>query len=476
MTNAYNVEPLRSEEATNGSLLYTFLISFVAAIGGFMFGYDLNIISGAQQYLKVAFSLDERAFGFANSSALLGCLAGPFLGAWLCDRAGRKRTLIVAAILFAISAIGTALPRTIFEFNFFRVIGGVGVGLASIASPMYIAEIAPRNLRGRLVTMNQLAIVVGGLISIVVAYLIARNVSESVSWRWMFASVIVPIAVFMIFLVQLPETPRWLAQRQRVDEARKILTHINGPTTAAAEFEGIQAEIVRDEQSPRTTLAELWAPGIRLAVILGVALSLMSQWTGWSMVAFYMPTIYRLAGIESASDAIYWTIIPYFANLLFTIVAIYLIDWVGRRPLYLVFSLAMAAAMSLLGAMFIWKWEGWPVVLILSLAAAPHAIALGALSWLVVSEIFPTRIRATAMSFCTIFLWLACFSLSTATPTLFKWSTDTFGNPSAVFFGCAGVCVASFLFLLKFLPETKQKTLEEIARFWSRDAEVAEGG
>ena len=454
----------------DGSFAYTFLISFVAAVGGFLFGYDLSIISGAQQYLKEAFSLDSQAFGFAVSSAILGCLAGPLLGASLCDRIGRKWTLVFAAALFGISAIGTALPRNIVEFNVLRIVGGVGVGLASVASPMYIAEIAPKRIRGALVTMNQLAIVVGSLGAIVVSYLIANNVSPAVSWRWMFASELVPVGIFLALLTRLPETPRWLAEKQRFGEAREVLRCINGTIGGDEEFRGIEEEMGREKKPNASSLRDLVAPGVRKALLLGIILSLMSQWTGWSMVSFYMPTIYRQAGIDNSADAIFWSIIPNIANLLFTIGAIYLIDRVGRRPLYLVFSMVMAVAMALLGMIFIFKWQGWPVVVVLSLAAAPQAMALGALSWLVVSEIFPTRIRAMAMSTCTVFLWLACFALNSVAPTLLAWSERRFGSTSAVFFLFAAICMFSFLLLLIMLPETKKKSLEEIAQFWTADA------
>ena len=195
-------EPTEQPEASGTSINpYAYLIAFVAAVGGFLFGYDLSIISGAQKFLRMHFDLSSGQFGFAMGSALLGCMAGPIAGAWLCDRIGRRKSLIIAAILFGLSAIGTALPQTIIQFNVFRIIGGIGVGLASVASPMYIAEISPKAIRGRLVTMNQLAIVVGSLCSIIAAYFIAQYVSQTVSWRWMFASELVPIVAFLIFSV-----------------------------------------------------------------------------------------------------------------------------------------------------------------------------------------------------------------------------------------------------------------------------------
>jgi SP family arabinose:H+ symporter-like MFS transporter len=459
---------IHSNPGGSGWTMYAFLIAFVAAVGGFLFGYDLSIASGAQKFLRINFDLDSNQLGFAMSSAILGCMAGPIAGLWLCDRIGRRNSLIFAAILFGISAIGTALPDTIFQFNMFRIIGGVGLGLASVASPMYIAEISPKAIRGRLVTMNQLAIVVGALISIFVAYFLAKYLNETDSWRWMFASEIVPIIAFVIFLLILPETPRWLAENRQPDKARQVLRKITSPENAEIEMQGIEEEMAREDPGAGVSWVELFRPGLKVALLLGIVLSLISQWTGWSMIAFYMPTIYEKAGIVDAAEALKWTIIPNIASLFFTLIAIYLVDLLGRRPLYLFFAPAMAVATTLLGLVFIFKIQGWPVVVVLCLCAAPHAIALGALSWLVVSEIFPTRIRAKAMSLCTIALWLACFISTYMVPRLFDISEKLFNHPSGVFFLCSVICLISFMYLLKYLPETKGRSLEEIAKSWTK--------
>ena len=455
-----------SAQTQQGSKSYVFLTAFVAGVGGFLFGYDLNIIAGAQQFLKDYFVLDPEQFGRAMASALLGCLAGCFLGAWICYRIGRKRSLVIACLLFGVGAIGTAFPNTIHMFNLFRIVGGLGVGLASLASPLYIAEISPRAIRGMLVTMYQLSIVVGALAAIIVSYLLAHNLPAAISWRYMFASMLVPVIVFAFLLRKMPETPRWLAQRNRCDEAMQILVKINGTQEGQNELHGINEEIEKERHAPRVSLAELFAPGIRIALMIGIALCLMSQWTGWSMTAMYMPTIYRQAGIQDKAHAILLTIIPNIGNLVYTIIAIYLVDLVGRRPLYLICSLAMSATMSLVGLIFVFRMSGWPVVAVLTLTAAPHAIGLGALSWLVVSEMFPTRIRAKAMSLCTVFLWIASFLVSYIAPILFDLSQRLFNVPSGVFFLCAFVSFISFFFLLKMLPETKGRSLEEIAKSW----------
>jgi SP family arabinose:H+ symporter-like MFS transporter len=455
-------------EIKSSGKYYVFLVAFVAAVGGFLFGYDLSIISGAQQFIKEQFGLNSEQFGFAMGSALIGCLSGPFIGAWSCDRLGRKKSLIFAAFLFGIGGLGTALPNDIITFNIFRIIGGIGVGLASVASPMYIAEIAPRRIRGMLVTMNQLAIVIGSLSAIVIAYYLARYLPAETSWRWMFGSMIFPVIIFMVLLSMLPETPRWLAERNRIEEALKIMTRLNGHQEAKAELQGIEVEIAREKEMPAALWNEMFLPGIRIALFIGVVLSVMSQWTGWSMTSFYMPTIFNQAGIKDPAEAIMWTIIPNVANLFYTVIALYLVDRWGRRPLYLVCTLAMVIAQILLGLVFVFGIQGWPVVLILSLSAAPHAIAIGALSWLVISEIFPTRIRARAMSFCTVTLWVACFISTYMTPVLFDLSEKLIKAPSGVFFLCSLFSLIGFLFIYKMLPETKQRTLEEIAQSWTK--------
>ena len=456
-----------SPQTDQGSKSYVFLTAFVAAVGGFLFGYDLNIVAGAQQFLKDYFALDSAQFGRAMASALLGCLAGPFVGAWTCDRFGRRKSLIIACFFFGAGAIGTTLPQDILMFNVFRIVGGIGVGLASLASPMYIAEISPKGIRGMLVTMNQLAIVVGSLTAIIISYFLAQYLPASVSWRYMFASMLLPVGVFAVLLWKMPETPRWLSQRNRFDEAIQILVKINGAHEGQNEFNGIREEIEKETHTPKISLTELFVPGVRIALMVGIVLALMSQWTGWSMTAFYMPTIYRQAGIEDKAHAILLTIIPNIANLFYTFIAIYLVDLVGRRRLYLLCSLAMTVTMSMLGLVFVLQMNGWPVVAILSLTAAPHAIGFGALCWLVLSEIFPTRIRARAMSLCTAMVWIACFLVTYFTPVLFDLSQRLFNVPSGVFFLCAFVSFISFFFLMKVLPETKGKSLEEIGRSWN---------
>ena len=441
---------------------YVYLISLVAAVGGFLFGFDLCIIAGAQIYFKSYFNLDADAYGFAVGSAMLGCMVGPFLGAWICDAVGRKKTLIIAAVLFGVSALGTALPQTIFQFNIFRILGGIGVGLASVASPMYIAEIAPARIRGRLVTMNQLAITIGALSSIIIAYFLAKYIDEDTSWRWMFASEMPPIIAFVVFLLLLPETPRWLVSRNRPDEALAVLDRINGCAQAQIELENVEASLVEETGSWR----ELFQPGIRRALAAGMFVALMAMWTGWSVISFYLPTIFQKANASETTDAIFQSILAYSANLVFTFVCLYIMDRLGRRTMWLGGSLAMVVGTFLLGLVFFTNTTGWRVLLVVLLCDAPHAIVLGPLCWLIISEIFPTRIRARAASLCTLVVWTAGWVSTWATPRMFEFFEGRFGSPAGLFWIFSGVSLLSFLIALRLLPETKGRSLEDIAAFW----------
>jgi len=443
-------------------MAYTFTVAFIAAVGGFLFGYDLNIIVGAQPFLRTAFQMSSAEFGFAIGSALLGCLAGPIIGGWLCDAIGRKRTLMLSAVLFGISAIGTALPDTLWEFNLYRIMGGVGVGLASVASPMYLAEIAPTHLRGRLVTLNQLAIVSGALIAIILSHDLALRLPEETSWRWMFGSELAPVIVFFVALFFVPFSPRWLAEKGRDKEALAVLTRINGEDVAAAEMAAIRISLAEEEG----TYKELLRPGIRTALFIGLGVATLNQWVGWSPISFYMSTIFQKAGFERATDALYQSILANVANLLFTIVGMLLVDRIGRRPLWIVCSLLMAMATFLLGLLFVLGITGWPILVAVLLCAAAYAVAIGPLVWLLIAEIFPTRIRARAMCVCTINVWLMSFLVTQATPVLFDQFEAWTGSPGGTFWIFSVISLVSFFFGIKWIPETKNRSLEEIAGQW----------
>ena len=450
-------------DESNG-VTYVFLVAFVAAVGGFLFGYDLNVVAGAATYLRDHFDLTSEQFGLAMSSAILGALTGPLISGAICDRVGRRRALLGAAILFGVSAIGTALPRSIFEFNVYRFIGGVGVGIASVVSPMYIAEISPPRLRGRLVMMNQLAIVVGALIAICAAWIISTALPEQVSWRWMFGSEIVPIVLFAIFLIMVPESPRWLLERGRGTEALEVLTRINGRSSAREQY----GEIVATLATEPGKFGDLFHPGMRKALVLGIVLSVLSQWTGWSMISFYLTTIFEKAGVSQKSDAILWAIAPNVANIGFSVLGLLLVDRVGRRPLYLVGAILMVVSTAFLGWCFQQDVQGPLVLVAVTLCALPHAVALGSVPWLIVSEIFPNGVRSWAMSLCALTLWIAAFISTHAAPQLFFFFEERFGTPAGLFFLSSGFSIAAFVFAWWNLPETRGRSLEDIANAWTQ--------
>jgi sugar porter (SP) family MFS transporter len=442
---------------------YVIFVALVASIGGFLFGYDLVIISGAQIFIRDQFQLTPAQFGFATSSALLGCVLGPTLGAWSSDRFGRKATLMFAAALFAGSAIGTALATDITSFNVWRIVGGVGVGLASLASPMYIAEIAPARRRGQLGLMYQLAITLGAVAAVLFAYYASLRLDPAVSWRWMLASVIVPVVPFALLLLRVPHSPRWLAAEGRFDEARQVLQQIDTPEEADdREMAEIRASLAQQGAGIR----DVFAPGVRPALGVGIMLGILNNWTGWTGIAFYLPTIFQRAGFDNASDAIFQNAIVMAGNVVLTLVSISLVDRVGRRPLWITCSAAMAIGLTLVGMAFHYGVTGPIMVVIMFLCAAPHAMGLGALPWLMMSEIYPTRVRAKALSISTTCLWIAAFTGPAAFPILQAQSERMVGSIGGVFWLYAAICVFSVFWALKYLPETRGRTLEEIAASW----------
>ena len=456
-----------SQNSEQSSMVYIYLVSFVAAIGGFLFGYDLDIMAPAQLYLRSEFALNDAQWGFAVSSAVLGCIAGPFLGAWLCDWLGRKSTLIVAAILFGVSAIGSALCKDITTFYIYRIIGGVGVGLASVASPIYIAEMAPAKFRGRLGLLYQLAIVIGSLGGVVVAYFLAKHLAEHLSWRWMFASEMIPVMLFGLFLFFVPRSPRWLAKVNRNEEAMAVLTRINGIDQATLELKEINESISKEKDTG--TFSELLKPGIRMALLVGILLAIFGNLTGFTAIGYYMPTLFQMAGFEEKSGAILQMLILCIVVVFLTLLAIWLVDRVGRRKLWNITSIAMIFGLTLAGVAFHFKITGPFILVVIFMCAWPHCIGLGPLPWLMMSEIQPTRIRAKAVSITTTFTWIAMFACAQFFPFFVKFSEKIFGSIIGIFLMYAGVCILSLLFGWKMLPETKNKSLEEIADLWLKN-------
>ncbi len=462
----------QSANRADYNLGYVWLISIVAALGGLLFGWDWVVIGGAKPFFERFFHIQENAAlsGWANSCALIGCLFGALIAGALSDKFGRKRLLVLAAALFAVTSIGNGLAQTFVVFVAWRMLGGVAIGLASSLSPMYISEVAPAQMRGRLVSVNQLTIVIGMLLAQLINWYLVRNLPTGASdefivqswfgqqgWRWMFALTAVPSLLFLLGMFFVPESPRWLVKNARAELARRILTRIGGAGYADAEVRDVQATL-SSEEIQHVRFADLLDPRLFKVLVLGVVLAVFQQWCGINVIFNYAEEIFRAAGydISSVVKNIAWT---GSVNLVFTFVALGVVDKGGRRPLMLFGSAGLAVAYTAMGFCYYRHVTGLPVLLLVLAAIACYAMSLAPVTWVIISEIFPNRIRGAAMSIAVMSLWIACFILTYTFPLLNK-SLGAAGT----FWIYAAICVCGFVFILKKLPETKGKTLEEIEK------------
>jgi SP family arabinose:H+ symporter-like MFS transporter len=443
-----------------GSAVYVYLASMVAATSGLLFGFDIAVINGAIIFLRDQFHLSEIQTEFAASSLLFGCIAGASFGGWLSDRFGRRRVLMLSAVLFAFSAVLAALPRTLGEFMAARFIGGLAIGVASLLAPVYIAEVAPARNRGRLVSLNQMAIVTGILLAYLINWLLSFGGPES--WRWMFASAAVPSAFLLGALFFVPESPRWLAEQSQEEEALRVLTRVNG--SAAPE---LLREIRSSISQESGTLSELLEPGLRRALILAVSMAVLQQITGINTVLFYGSVIFKeQVGGQSDTSAIGANVVVGAVNFLATLIALWSIDRLGRRPLLMISSGVMCCCQVSLGLAFLLQPP--PVLLVLGImlaCVAAFAVGLGPGTWVLLSEIFPTRVRGRAMSIATVALWIACTVLTMTFLSLANALT-----PTGAFCVYGAMCAITFLLVWRQLPETKGRTLEQIDEYWRHAA------
>ncbi len=454
-----NYQGEQTPPQNQGSTAYVYFAALVAAAGGFLFGYDLAVVSGAIIFLKKQFALSPVEVGFAIGSAQIGCMLAPLLAGPMSDRWGRKKTLVVAGWLFGISAVGTAFPHNMVEFNAFRIAAGVGIGMASVVSPMYIAEIAPARNRGRLISLNQFCIVIGAMTSYAVAYIF----SFSGNWRFMFASALVPSLAFLIGLVFVPESPRWLAQKDRLDEARDILTKIDGAANADAEIVAITQTLSTESGGWR----ELFRPGIRTALLVGTSLCLLQGWTGGTAINFYAPMIFQQAGFSRPSDALLLTLLMNGTSFICTVFTLLVVDRIGRRPLLLIGTAGMAMGEALLGLSLHTGHTGMPTVLALFLSNLFYQISIAPLAWMILSEIFPTRARANGQAVGTFAIWIGTYTSNQFLGPLMNYFEKAFGSTAGAFWVFAAVSAITCLFGQRMVPETKGRTLEEIAHFWA---------
>lgn len=436
---------------------YVYVVSAVAALSGLLFGFDIAVINGAILFLRQQFQLTEVQTEIAASSLLAGCVAGAAIAGWLSDRFGRRSVLMLSAILFALSSIGAALPRDVAEFVAARLVGGIAIGVASVLAPVYIAEVAPRDIRGRLVSLNQMAIVSG----ILLAYLVNWTLSFGgpSSWRWMFASAAIPSLVFLISLFRVPESPRWLIERERHDDAFKVLQRVGGAEYACSEAAQIRATVAEESGN----FSQLFEPGMRRPLFLAVAFAVLQQITGINTVLFYGSIIFReQMGTASETSAIGANVIIGLVNFLATFVALSTIDRIGRRPLLMIASAGMAVCQVGLAAAFLLRPPPPALIIgLMMLCVASFAVGLGPGVWVLLSEIFPTRIRGRAMSLATISLWVACVLL-----TITYLSLVRAVSISGAFLLYASMCVVTYGIVWKLTPETRGRSLEDIEHLW----------
>ena len=463
-----------------GSPAYLFGIVLVAVIGGLLFGYDTAVISGAEKGLQAFFqsatdfNYTDALHGFTTSSALIGCIIGAFLSGFLASRLGRKRSLFVAGILFFLSALGSYDPEFLFfekgvatrgllmAFNGYRILGGIGVGLASALCPMYIAEIAPASKRGKLVSWNQFAIIFGQLVVYFVNFLIIRSHASdpdvvawtnAVGWRVMFVSEAVPAGLFALLILLVPETPRYLTMHGQAPKALAVLTKINGEERAGEILLEIKSTVQQDSHQHRE---KLFAYGF-LVVFIGCMLSVFQQIIGINAVLYFAPRIFESMGV---SNNMLFTVIMGIINISFTLVAVFTVEKLGRKPLLITGSLGMAVGALGVALSNVTTLPALVPVISIMLYSACFMFSWGPICWVYIAELFPNTIRSQATAWAVAFQWIFNFIVSSTFVPMYSWS------PFFAYALYGVICLVAAVFVWKLVPETKGKTLEEMTAFW----------
>lgn len=448
---------------------YILFIALSAALGGLLFGYDTAVISGAIGNLTKFFDLNPIETGWAISSALLGCLIGAFFSDYLSTKFGRKVTMFITAILFILNSIGTAYPETFTMFVIFRVIGGIGVGIASMVVPMYIAEIAPPKSRGALVGNYQLAIVIGIVVVYFVNYYIALQGDTlwnlNTGWRWMFGSEIIPSILFLIFIFLIPESPRWLIQENKIDKAIQILEKLNSKEEANTIRIEIQESI---DKATKNQWNYFKNPMLKKALYVGIGLSILQQLTGINAILYYAPEIFKNLG-SSTDVSLLETSTLGVVNLIATLLAIRLVDKMGRKPLLYIGSIGMALSLMVVGIAIHFNASGNWVLPFLLLFMASFSISWGPIVWVLLSEIFPSKIRSLALAISVFIQWVANFAVTQFFPSLVEnqWLKLHY-NGAFPFYLFSIICFISVIFVRKLVPETKNISLEQMDTIWEQ--------
>ncbi|QDK17511.1 MFS transporter [Leclercia adecarboxylata] len=447
---------------------YVWTICLVAACGGLLFGYDWVVIGGAKPFYEAWFSITDPAqSGWAMSSALVGCIFGALVSGWCADKFGRKWPLILSAVLFSASAWGTAVASSFDMFVVYRIVGGVGIGIASALSPLYIAEVSPADKRGRFVAINQLTIVVGVLAAQLINLMIAEPVAPGATqeaivqtwngqtgWRWMFGAELVPALAFLVLMFFVPESPRWLMKAGKPDRARAMLERIGTPEYASQTLKEIAHTLEKDTQ--KVAFSTLLQPQVKPIVIIGMVLAMFQQWCGINVIFNYAQEIFASAGFD-INDTLKSIVATGIINLVFTLAALPLVDKIGRRKLMLLGASGLTIIYVLIASAYAMNIMGWPVLLLVLAAIAIYALTLAPVTWVLLSEIFPNRVRGLAMSMGTLALWIACFLLTYTFPLL---NAGLGAAGSFLLYGV--ICAAGYLYILRKVPETKGVTLEAL--------------
>lgn len=452
---------------------FLLLITAISALGGLLFGYDTGVINGAQFYLSKYFELDATLKGWVVGSALLGCFVGAIVAGPMSIKFGRKWSLIISAILFSVSAWGSGLPEmlpeTVTMLVIFRIIGGLGIGIASMNAPMYIAEIAPSNIRGKMVTYYQLAIVIGFFVVFLATYFIGNSLTEAQNlqfgWRRMFWSELVPSLLFLVLLFFVPKSPRWLAIKGEDSQALDILSKVHGEGEAQKELVEIKSSLKSDEPKVKVNY---FSKAILAIIVIGTALSVLQQFTGINAVLYYGADIFEKALGFGKEDVLAQQILLAFVNLIFTFVAMYTVDKYGRKPLLYVGSIGMILGFLLLGVSLQQDAVGLISLIGVLIFIGSFALSMGPVVWVILSEMFPNKIRSVAMSVAVAAQWAANYLVSQTFPMVMESEANNSApwNGSMPYFIFIAFILVIIFLTYKFIPETKGKSLEEIEAFW----------
>ena len=448
---------------------FIYFICLISAMGGLLFGYDWVVIGGAKPFYEAFFGISDNPGqqGLAMSIALAGCLVGAMVCGSLADRIGRRPLLLISALIFLVSAYATGAFNTFTLFLTARFVGGIAIGLASGLSPMYIAEVAPGSIRGRLVSLNQLTIVLGILGAQIVNYLIAEPMPAGTTvpapdswnvllgWRWMFWSAAFPAALFLLLALFIPESPRWLALRGCKAAATTILARIGGEGYARSEMAAIDHTA---RNAAKSGLRALFTRPYAMVITIGICIAVFQQWCGTNVIFNYAQEIFSNAGYD-LGEMLFNIVLTGITNVVFTFAAIYSVDRLGRKKLMLIGAGGLALIYAVLGTCYFMHITGFFMVILVVAAIACYAMTLGPVTWVLIAELFPNRVRAVAVAVCTFALWTASFTLTYTFPLL-NTALGSYGT----FWIYAGVCAAGFIFFSLRLPETKGKSLEELEK------------